>query len=302
MSNNLGKLIENGKIDLYEYLEVSPTATEGDIRRQYRKKALIFHPDKSTGNEEQFNLLSKIYEILIDSQLRSDYDRIRLININKGLRSEKLDDLTKKFRSELARAENEFRNRSSGFNSHEEINTRQWKYNINQLKEEGLRKRRALEVLTNGALKIDKVPVSYVSFQDLPVNEISSFLKNSRSNIVTVLWKSKPKLEGLINAEVLTEIMSIFGSVKSCVVIGKVFKYESANVEFFERSGAQRAVKHNFKTTAAIWEGTKVRKLASLLRECNFAGSNAISSKLDQTIERKSEDNIEAILHKLIQK
>jgi len=57
----------------YELLEVSPDATEADLKKAYRKKALRLHPDKG-GDPELFKEVTHAYEVLSDPQRRSIYD------------------------------------------------------------------------------------------------------------------------------------------------------------------------------------------------------------------------------------
>ncbi|KAI0747777.1 hypothetical protein C8Q80DRAFT_1168402 [Daedaleopsis nitida] len=57
----------------YDLLEVSPDASEADLKKAYRKKALRLHPDKG-GDPELFKEVTHAYEILSDSQKRSVYD------------------------------------------------------------------------------------------------------------------------------------------------------------------------------------------------------------------------------------
>lgn len=64
--------------DYYEVLEVSKTASQDEIKKAYRKKALQFHPDKNPGDsdaEKRFKEISEAYEILSDDKKRSVYDR-----------------------------------------------------------------------------------------------------------------------------------------------------------------------------------------------------------------------------------
>jgi DnaJ family protein A protein 1 len=60
---------------LYDLLGVSPTATDGDIKKAYRKLAMKYHPDKNPNAEEKFKGISFAYGVLSDEQKRSLYDR-----------------------------------------------------------------------------------------------------------------------------------------------------------------------------------------------------------------------------------
>ncbi|KZT66872.1 hypothetical protein DAEQUDRAFT_729832 [Daedalea quercina L-15889] len=57
----------------YDLLEASPTASEADLKKAYRKKALRLHPDKG-GDPELFKEVTHAYEVLSDPQRRSIYD------------------------------------------------------------------------------------------------------------------------------------------------------------------------------------------------------------------------------------
>jgi curved DNA-binding protein CbpA len=57
----------------YEVLGVDPKAGAEEIRRAHRKKARETHPDRD-GSKEEFSLVQKSYETLIDPDRRRDYD------------------------------------------------------------------------------------------------------------------------------------------------------------------------------------------------------------------------------------
>ncbi|KAJ3723515.1 hypothetical protein DFJ43DRAFT_1092124 [Lentinula guzmanii] len=57
----------------YDLLDVSPTASESDLKKAYRKKALRLHPDKG-GDPELFKEVTHAYEVLSDPEKRSLYD------------------------------------------------------------------------------------------------------------------------------------------------------------------------------------------------------------------------------------
>ncbi len=66
------------KRDYYEILEVTKTATQEEIKKAYRKKAIQYHPDKNPGNqeaEEKFKEAAEAYEILSDANKRQRYDQ-----------------------------------------------------------------------------------------------------------------------------------------------------------------------------------------------------------------------------------
>jgi len=64
--------------DYYKILGVSRDATEDQVKKNYRKVAMEYHPDRNPGNkeaEEKFKMASEAYEVLRDPEKREIYDR-----------------------------------------------------------------------------------------------------------------------------------------------------------------------------------------------------------------------------------
>lgn len=63
--------------DYYGLLEVKYTASSKEIRKAYRKKALVLHPDKNPDNPnaaDLFDQVNKAYELLSDEKKKKEYD------------------------------------------------------------------------------------------------------------------------------------------------------------------------------------------------------------------------------------
>lgn len=65
--------------DYYKILGVSKNATEEQIKKQFRKLANQYHPDKNPGDksmESKFKEINEAYEVLSDKEKRQKYDNL----------------------------------------------------------------------------------------------------------------------------------------------------------------------------------------------------------------------------------
>ena len=69
----------------YDILDVSTDASEDVLKKNYRKLALKFHPDKNPDGGEKFKDISMAYNTLSDPEKRKIYD----LKGEKGLNSSK---------------------------------------------------------------------------------------------------------------------------------------------------------------------------------------------------------------------
>ncbi len=68
----------SGKRDYYEVLGVERGATDSEIKKAYRARAIKYHPDKNPDDEtaaEKFREAAEAYEVLKDPQKRQQYDQ-----------------------------------------------------------------------------------------------------------------------------------------------------------------------------------------------------------------------------------
>lgn len=71
----------------YEILGVSPEASSEEIKKAFRRLALQYHPDRNPGDktaEEKFKDISEAYEVLYNSDKRSQYDQLGRFWKKKG--------------------------------------------------------------------------------------------------------------------------------------------------------------------------------------------------------------------------
>jgi len=75
---DLFDLVEEVNRNFYDAMEIDQSATTADVRKAYKKLALVLHPDKNDAPdaEIQFRQLAAIYEVLKDKGRREMYDKV----------------------------------------------------------------------------------------------------------------------------------------------------------------------------------------------------------------------------------
>lgn len=73
--------------DFYAVLGVSASATQDEIKKQYRKLAARYHPDKNPNDAkaaDRFKEISEAYQVLGDAERRKQYDQMRQLGAFGG--------------------------------------------------------------------------------------------------------------------------------------------------------------------------------------------------------------------------
>uniref|UniRef100_A0A8C9ZTX3 DnaJ homolog subfamily A member 2 n=1 Tax=Sander lucioperca TaxID=283035 RepID=A0A8C9ZTX3_SANLU len=69
---------------LYDILGVSPSATENELKKSYRKLAKEYHPDKNPNAGDKFKEISFAYEVLTNPEKKELYDRYGEQGLREG--------------------------------------------------------------------------------------------------------------------------------------------------------------------------------------------------------------------------
>lgn len=94
------------KQDYYEVLGVSKNASQEEIRKAYREKAIKYHPDKNPGDktaEDKFKEAAEAYDVLSNEDKKARYDRYGHEGVNGagggsgGFQGMDFDDILRNF-------------------------------------------------------------------------------------------------------------------------------------------------------------------------------------------------------------
>ncbi|XP_014375860.1 dnaJ homolog subfamily C member 17 isoform X1 [Alligator sinensis] len=223
--------------DLYALLGVAEKASDKEVKKAYRQKALTCHPDKNPDNPkaaEVFHQLSQALTVLTDAAARAAYDRVRKAKKQAAERTQKLDDRRKKVKLDLEAREREAQARVS---EEEELQiTRTLEQEIIRLREEGSRQLEEQQRLIQEQIRLEREQVQGKQEGNGAEGKVTPKLK--------LRWKCKKddETKGGYSEEVLLRILQKYGEVLNLVISSK--KTGSAVVEFVSVKAAEMAVKN----------------------------------------------------------
>ncbi|XP_018014847.1 dnaJ homolog subfamily C member 17 [Hyalella azteca] len=97
-------------LDIYEILGIGIEATDAEVKKSFRKKALSCHPDKNPDNPAaaaEFDRLKKILEVLLDPSTRAAYDKVLRGRKLAAVRARQTSAQNQKLKHDLERRERE---------------------------------------------------------------------------------------------------------------------------------------------------------------------------------------------------
>ncbi len=105
----------------YQTLEVSPTATQAEIKQAYRQMVKRFHPDRNpeVANHDRISSINIAYEVLGDPHRRHTYDLQFTTYSRLSSAGARYSDGTRQQRTANAQAQH--RQRQSGYNADEQL-------------------------------------------------------------------------------------------------------------------------------------------------------------------------------------
>ncbi|KAF4083878.1 hypothetical protein AMELA_G00122390 [Ameiurus melas] len=232
------------QMDLYALLGVEGAATEKEVKKAYRLKALTCHPDKNPDNPkaaELFHQLSQALEVLTDAAARAAYDKVRAAKKQAEERNRRLDDKRKKIKLDLEARE---RQAEAEAQKREEFNiTRTLEEEITRLREEGSRQLQEEQRLIQEQIQKERewrlnAQSTHADFSSAPQDsrKVTPKLK--------LKWKCKKDddTNGGYSQEVLQGLLQKYGDILNIIVSNK--KKGSAVVEFATVRAAELACKN----------------------------------------------------------
>ncbi|MBN3326218.1 DJC17 protein, partial [Atractosteus spatula] len=236
--------------NLYALLGVEDGASEKEIKKAYRQRALTCHPDKNPDNPkaaELFHQLSQALEILTDAAARAAYDKVRKAKKQAEERTRRLDDKRKKIKLDLEAREREAQAQAA---EEDEIKiTRTLEEEIIRLREEGSRELQKEQQLIKEQIQREREGRVHRT------NTKQGTQGGTRSDThvtpkLKLKWKSKKDDEtnGGYSRDLLLGLLHKYGDVLNVIVSSK--KNGSAVVEFATVKAAELAFKNEMGLTS----------------------------------------------------
>ncbi|VDI22699.1 dnaJ homolog subfamily C member 17-like isoform X1 [Mytilus galloprovincialis] len=221
--------LDINKLDLYAILDVSEEATEKELVKAYRKRALKCHPDKNPDDPnaaELFHKLSKALELLTDPAARAAYDKAQKAKKAAEKRHRELDKKRQKLKEDLELREGEvFKQKET-----DDTATRNLAAEVERLRKEGSRLLEEEQNLLKEQIKKGN--------ERIIIDDVAEEIKTPK---LKIKWKAKKgdDSNGGYSYDVLHNLLHKYGDVLNLIISSK--RNGSGIVEFKDRNAASMA-------------------------------------------------------------
>ena len=229
-------------LDLYLLLDISHEASEKDIKKAYRKKALKCHPDKNPDDPNAallFHQLQEALAVLTDTAARKAYDNVLKARKANELRNRQLDEKRKRLKDQLEARESEAAREVKQKSYDKRSDEDKLAAEIERVMKEGRKELEAEQERLQDLIQKEKMNKNQTSSK-------STNFETEASTKLKARWKSidnkKQSSDNLYTVGSLKSIFSKYGDV-SVVIISEssTAAKGSALIEMATRTSAEMA-------------------------------------------------------------
>ena len=229
-------------LDIYLLLDISHEASEKDIKKAYRKKALKCHPDKNPDDPNAallFHQLQEALAVLTDTAARKAYDNVLKARKANELRNRQLDEKRKRLKDQLEARESDAAQEVKQKSYDKKSDEDKLAAEIERVMKEGRKELEAEQERLQDLIQKEKKNKNETSSK-------STNFETEASTKLKVRWKSidkkKQSSDDLYTVESLKSIFSKYGDV-SVVIISEssTAAKGSALIEMAARTSAEMA-------------------------------------------------------------
>jgi curved DNA-binding protein CbpA len=174
-------------VNLYEVLNINDDASDIEIKKQYKKLILKYHPDKNQTDTDIYELITLAYNVLSNKELKKLYNELRLIKWDfSKLKTESLKTKPNYEKQNFNHLNEEY-NKLHGYNSNEKLlNIQEFNSKLEELIDERKKEITKLKKINKKEFKKEfekiKRPEDDTSNDLIPYN-LELVLLNSIDNI-----------------------------------------------------------------------------------------------------------------------
>jgi curved DNA-binding protein CbpA len=174
-------------VNLYEVLNINDDASDIEIKKQYKKLILKYHPDKNQTDTDIYELITLAYNVLSNKELKKLYNELRLIKWDfSKLKTESLKTKPNYEKQNFNHLNEEY-NKLHGYNSNEKLlNIQEFNSKLEELIDERKKEIIKLKKINKKEFKKEfekiKRPEDDISNDLIPYN-LELVLLNSIDNI-----------------------------------------------------------------------------------------------------------------------